>query len=168
MRGEAATGQRHRGTPCMPVRRLYRCGGKCCGCQCGLHSSHGRKTSSLCWKPPNLRRKLKEADEENENRTTVNGKLRHADVPPMKLLLAVLREDLRLTGSKGLRRGAVRRLLSDHGRTSRQRLLSAGDFRIGSEILTIEGLGSSCCRYGLAAKAFVSEGGISAASALPA
>ena len=31
---------------------------------------------------------------------TVNGKLRHADVPPMKLLLAVLREDLRLTGSK--------------------------------------------------------------------
>ena len=31
---------------------------------------------------------------------TVNGKLYHADVPPLKLLLAVLREDLGFTGAK--------------------------------------------------------------------
>ena len=31
---------------------------------------------------------------------TVNGKLRHAEVPPMKLLIAVLREELGLGGTK--------------------------------------------------------------------
>ena len=91
---------------------------------------------------------------------TVNGKLRHADVPPMKLLLAVLREDLRLTGSKeGCGEGecGACSVIMD-GRLVNACLVPAISAS-GSEILTIEGLGSSA-DMDLLQKAFVSEGGI--------
>lgn len=91
---------------------------------------------------------------------TVNGKLRHADVPPMKTLLAVLREDLGLTGSKeGCGEGECGACsVIMNGRLINACLITALQAS-GSELLTIEGLGTSS-DMDILQKAFVSEGGI--------
>ena len=91
---------------------------------------------------------------------TVNGKLLRADVPPMKLLLAVLREDFGFTGSKeGCGEGecGACSVIMD-GRLVNACLVPAFQAS-GSEILTIEGLGTSD-NMDLLQKAFVSEGGV--------
>ena len=91
---------------------------------------------------------------------TVNGKLCHADVPPLKLLLAVLREDLGFTGAKeGCGEGecGACSVIMD-GRLVNACLVPAVQAS-GSEILTIEGLGTAK-EPDLMQRAFVSEGGV--------
>lgn len=91
---------------------------------------------------------------------TVNGKLERVDVPPMKLLLAVLREDLGLTGSKeGCGEGecGACSIIMD-GRLINACLVPAFQ-AAGREILTIEGLGTSE-KMDILQKAFVTEGGV--------
>ena len=91
---------------------------------------------------------------------TVNGRLRHAEVPPMKLLIAVLREDFGLGGTKeGCGEGecGACSVIMD-GRLTNACLVPAVQAS-GSEILTIEGLGSSREMDALQ-RAFVLEGGV--------
>lgn len=91
---------------------------------------------------------------------TINGKLRRADVPPMKLLLAVLREDFGLTGAKvGCGEGecGACSVIMD-GRLVNACLIPAFQ-SAGREIMTIEGLGSSGDMDALQ-EAFVTAGGV--------
>ena len=91
---------------------------------------------------------------------TINGALCFADVPPMKPLLSVLREDLGFKGSKeGCGEGecGACSVMID-GRLVNACLVPAVQAS-GCEILTIEGLGSSD-NMDLLQKAFVSEGGV--------
>ena len=91
---------------------------------------------------------------------TVNGKLYHADVPPLKLLIAVLREDLGFTGAKeGCGEGECGACsVIMNGRLVNSCLVPAVQAS-GSEILTIEGLGTAK-DMDLLQRAFVSEGGV--------
>ncbi|MDO5115607.1 MAG: FAD binding domain-containing protein [Synergistaceae bacterium] len=91
---------------------------------------------------------------------TVNGRLRHAEVPPMKLLIAVLREELGLCGTKeGCGEGECGACsVIMNGRLTNACLVPAVQAS-GSEILTIEGLGSSRDMDALQ-RAFVLEGGV--------
>ena len=91
---------------------------------------------------------------------TVNGKLCHAEVPPMKLLIAVLREDLGLGGTKeGCGEGECGACsVIMNGRLINACLVPALQAS-GSEILTIEGLGSSE-DMDILQRAFVIEGGV--------
>ena len=74
---------------------------------------------------------------------TVNGKLCHAEVPPMKLLIAVLREDIALGGTKeGCGEGecgACSVIVNDELVDSC--LVLFGQLGDGDRILTVEGLG---------------------------
>lgn len=91
---------------------------------------------------------------------TVNGKLHRTDVPPMKPLLAVLREDCGLTGTKeGCGEGecGACSVIMD-GRLVNACLIPAFQ-AAGREILTIEGLGSSDKMDALQ-EAFVTAGGV--------
>lgn len=91
---------------------------------------------------------------------TVNGKLCRADVPPMKTLLATLREDLGLTGSKeGCGEGecGACSVIMD-GRLVNACLVPAIQAS-GHEVLTIEGLGTSD-NMDILQRAFVSAGAI--------
>lgn len=91
---------------------------------------------------------------------TVNGKLYRTDVPPMKLLLAVLREECGLTGAKeGCGEGecGACSVIMD-GRLINACLVPAFQ-AAGREILTIEGLGSSKKMDALQ-RAFVTAGGV--------
>ena len=91
---------------------------------------------------------------------TVNGKLLRADVPPMKLLLAVLREDFGFTGSKeGCGEGECGACSVIMDGCLVNACLVPAFQASGREILTIEGLGSSDS-MDLLQKAFVSEGGV--------
>lgn len=91
---------------------------------------------------------------------TVNGKLRHAEVPPMKLLIAVLREELGLGGTKeGCGEGECGACsVIMNGRLTNACLVPAVQAS-GSEILTIEGLGGSE-DMDILQRAFVIEGGV--------
>lgn len=91
---------------------------------------------------------------------TVNGALYYADVPPMKPLLAVLREDLGFIGSKeGCGEGecGACSVIID-GRLVNSCLVPAVQAS-GHEILTVEGLGTPD-EMDLLQKAFVSEGAV--------
>lgn len=91
---------------------------------------------------------------------TINGVLYYADVPPMKPLLSVLREDLGFKGSKeGCGEGecGACSVMID-GRLVNACLVPAVQAS-GCEILTIEGLGSPD-DMDLLQKAFISEGGV--------
>lgn len=91
---------------------------------------------------------------------TVNGKLYRTEVPPMKPLLAVLREDCGLTGAKeGCGEGecGACSVIMD-GRLINACLVPAFQAD-GREILTIEGLGSSEKMDALQ-RAFVTAGGV--------
>lgn len=91
---------------------------------------------------------------------TVNGRLYRSDVPPMKLLLAVLRENCGLTGTKeGCGEGecGACSVIMD-GRLVNACLVPAFQ-AAGREILTIEGLGSSE-NMDLLQQSFVAAGGI--------
>lgn len=91
---------------------------------------------------------------------TVNNKLYRADVPPMKLLLGVLREDCGLTGAKeGCGEGECGScsVIMD-GRLVNACLIPAFQ-AAGREILTIEGLGSSENMDALQ-QSFVEAGGV--------
>ena len=91
---------------------------------------------------------------------TINGALCHADVPPMKPLLSVLREDLGFKGSKeGCGEGecGACSIIMD-GRLVNACLVPAVQSS-GCEILTIEGLGSPD-NMDMLQKAFVSEGAV--------
>jgi len=91
---------------------------------------------------------------------TVNGKLYRADVPVMKPLLAVLRDDIGLWGAKeGCGEGecgACSVLMN--GRLVNACLVPAVQAS-GSELLTIEGLGSSDS-MDMLQRAFVTEGAV--------
>ena len=91
---------------------------------------------------------------------TVNGRLRYAEVPPMKLLIAVLREEFGLGGTKeGCGEGECGACsVIMNGRLTNACLVPAVQAS-GSEILTIEGLGSSREMDALQ-RAFVLEGGV--------
>lgn len=91
---------------------------------------------------------------------TINGKLYRTDVPPMKLLLTVLREDCGLPGVKeGCGEGecGACSVIMD-GRLVNACLIPAFQ-AAGREILTIEGLGSFACMDALQ-EAFVTAGGV--------
>ena len=91
---------------------------------------------------------------------TVNGKLRYADVPPMKLLTEVLREALGLPGTKvGCGEGECGACsVIMNGRLVNSCLVPALQAS-GSEVLTIEGLGGSKDMDALQ-NSFVQEGAI--------
>ncbi len=91
---------------------------------------------------------------------TINGALYYADVPPMKPLLAVLREDLGFAGSKeGCGEGecGACSVIID-GRLVNACLVPAVQAS-GREILTVEGLGDPD-EMDLLQSAFVSEGAV--------
>lgn len=91
---------------------------------------------------------------------TINGKLHRADVPPMKTLLAVLREDCGLTGAKeGCGEGecGACSVIMD-GRLVNACLIPAFQ-AAGRELLTIEGLGSSE-NMDILQQSFVAAGGV--------
>ena len=92
-------------------------------------------------------------------RLTVNGKARRVNTPPMKRLLDVLREDLRLTGTKeGCGEGecGACTVLLD-GRTVNSCLVPAVHAE-GSRVVTVEGLAKGRSLTTLQ-KAFVEMGG---------
>jgi len=91
---------------------------------------------------------------------TINGALYFADVPPMKPLLSVLREDLGFKGSKeGCGEGECGACsVMINGRLVNACLVPAVQAS-GCEILTIEGLGSPD-DMDMLQKAFVSEGAV--------
>ncbi|NLD06040.1 MAG: 2Fe-2S iron-sulfur cluster binding domain-containing protein [Synergistaceae bacterium] len=93
---------------------------------------------------------------------TINGALYYADVPPMKPLLSVLREDLGFKGSKeGCGEGecGACSVIID-GKLVNACLVTAVQAS-GREILTIEGLGiGSPDDMDMLQRAFVSEGGV--------
>ncbi len=91
---------------------------------------------------------------------TVNGKLYCADVPAMKLLLAVLRDDLGFKGAKeGCGEGECGACsVIMNGRLVNACLIPAVQAS-GSEILTIEGLGTSD-DMDMLQRAFVTEGAV--------
>ncbi len=108
------------------------------------------------------RKKIKQQREEikDEDRNDDKRALCFADVPPMKPLLSVLREDLGFKGSKeGCGEGecGACSVMID-GRLVNACLVPAVQAS-GCEILTIEGLGSPD-NMDLLQKAFVSEGGV--------
>jgi len=91
---------------------------------------------------------------------TVNGVLHIADVPPMKTLLEILRDELGLKGSKeGCGEGECGACsVIMNGRLVNSCLVPAAQAS-GSEILTIEGLGTSD-DMDMLQKAFVTEGAV--------